>query len=196
MKSSLSVLCLLLLCTVLCQAASRKQKRQPAAEASTPKPDASSTPKSDAEAAPEASEAPVKPKTLDRGWGEGIDWIQTYEEALARSREQKKPLMVIHHLEDCPFSQELKQAFVADKLAQKLAEEDFVMLNVVHPIGDDNQSPDGHYVPRILFVDPSMVVRTDLAGRYSNKMYAYEAGDIPELVVNMKKAKVLLHTEL
>ncbi|XP_072274586.1 anterior gradient protein 1-like [Pyxicephalus adspersus] len=183
MNSNLSFCCLLfLLCTVMSEAATRKPKRQPTPDPST---------NSDTESA-EASQ----PKTLDRGWGSGIEWIQTYEEALARSREAKKPLMVIHHLEDCPFSQELKKAFVADDLAQKLAREDFVMLNVVHPVADENQSPDGHYVPRVIFVDPSMTVRTDLAGRYSNRMYAYEAGDIPELVTNMKKAKVLLHTEL
>ncbi|CAJ0965379.1 unnamed protein product [Ranitomeya imitator] len=129
-------------------------------------------------------------------WGESIDWAQTYEEALAKSREAGKPLMVIHHLEDCPFSQELKKAFSLDAMAQKLARDDFIMLNVVHPVADENQSPDGLYVPRVLFVDPSMTVRTDLAGRYSNRLYAYEAGDIPELVTNMKKAKNILKTEL
>ncbi|XP_040213506.1 anterior gradient protein 2-like [Rana temporaria] len=187
MSFNLSFCCLLiLLCTVMSEAATRKPKRQQTADtAASPKPDTEST------------EAPVgQPKTLDRGWGSDITWIQTYEEALAKARELKKPLMVIHHLEDCPFSQELKKAFVADVLGQKLAREDFVMLNVVHPIADENQSPDGHYVPRVIFVDPSMTVRTDLAGRYSNRLYAYEAGDIPELVTNMKKAKILLHTEL
>ncbi|XP_068103072.1 anterior gradient protein 1-like [Hyperolius riggenbachi] len=186
MKPILSVCCLLLICTVMAEAATKRAKRQPAAEAAaTPKPDAES-----------AEAGTTQAKTLDRGWGENIEWVQTYEEALAKARETKKPLMVIHHLEDCPFSQDLKKAFVADPLAQKLARDDFVMLNVVHPVADDNQSPDGHYVPRVLFVDPSMTVRTDLAGRYSNRMYAYEAGDIPELVTNMKKARILLHTEL
>ncbi|XP_075034745.1 anterior gradient protein 1-like [Mixophyes fleayi] len=183
MQSSLTICCLLLLCSVLGEAAMRKPKKQPVN--STAKPDA------------EPTEAPVtQPKTLSRGWGDSIEWIQTYEEALAKSRETKKPLMVIHHLEDCPFSQELKKAFSVDPLAQKLAQEDFVMLNVVHPVADENQSPDGYYVPRVMFVDPSMTVRTDLAGRYSNRLYAYEAGDIPELVTNMKKARILLHTEL
>ncbi|XP_018420120.1 PREDICTED: anterior gradient protein 2-like [Nanorana parkeri] len=187
MNSNLSFCCLLiLLCTVMNEAANRKPKRQAT-------PDPTAAPKADAE----STEPPVtQPKTLDRGWGSSIEWVQTYEEALAASRETKKPLMVIHHLEDCPFSQDLKKAFVADPLAQKLAQENFVMLNVVHPVADENQSPDGHYVPRVIFVDPSMTVRTDLAGRYSNRLYAYEAGDIPELVTNMKKAKTLLHTEL
>ncbi|XP_056390031.1 anterior gradient protein 2-like isoform X2 [Hyla sarda] len=186
MQPNLFVCCLILLCTALGEAATRKPKKQPA-------PDSNTTAKPD----PEPKEAPVtQPKTLARGWGESILWAQTYEEALAKSRDTRKPLMVIHHLEDCPFSQELKKAFAADAMAQKLAREDFVMLNVVHPVADDNQSPDGFYVPRVIFVDPSMTVRTDLAGRYSNRLYAYEAGDIPELITNMKKAKILLKTEL
>lgn len=186
MQPNLFVCCLLLLCSALGEAATRKPKKQPA-------PNDSST----AKANPEPTEVPVTvPKTLSRGWGDSIEWVQTYEEALAKSRELRKPLMVIHHLEDCPFSQELRKAFAGDAMAQKLAQEDFIMLNVVHPVADENQSPDGLYVPRVIFVDPTMTVRTDLAGRYSNRLYAYEAGDIPELITNMKKAKILLHTEL
>ncbi|KAM7153930.1 uncharacterized protein RBU57_011671 [Macrochelys suwanniensis] len=47
-----------------------------------------------------------------------------------------------------------------------------------HLSTDDNMPPDGHYVPRILFVDPSMTVRADLTGKYKNRMYAYELEDI------------------
>ncbi|MEE6490835.1 hypothetical protein FKM82_016018 [Ascaphus truei] len=186
MQPGLSLSCVLLLCFALGEAAMRKPKKQPA-------PDANGTAKTEPAATPAASNAP---KTLARGWGDDIEWIQTYEEALAKARDSKKPLMVIHHLEECPHSEALKKAFVADPQAQRIAQEDFIMLNVVHPVADENQSPDGHYVPRVMFVDPSLTVRTDLAGRYGNRLYAYEAGDIPELVTNMKKATVLLHTEL
>uniref|UniRef100_A0A8C0GUK5 Uncharacterized protein n=1 Tax=Chelonoidis abingdonii TaxID=106734 RepID=A0A8C0GUK5_CHEAB len=112
------------------------------------------------------------------GWGDEIEWVQTYEEALTRSRNSKKPLMVIHHLEECPYSQALKKAFVSSPEIQKMAQEDFIMLNLVHSSTDDNMAPDGHYVPRILFVDPSMTVRADLTGKYKNRMYAYEPADI------------------
>ncbi|XP_069839218.1 anterior gradient protein 2-like [Dendropsophus ebraccatus] len=204
MQPNLFVCCLILLCSALGEAATRKPKsKQAAHEAGKPeagKPEAGKPEAGKSEAGKsdtQSKEASVtQPKTLSRGWGESITWSQTYEEALARCRETRKPLMVIHHLEDCPFSQELKKAFAADTMAQKLAQEDFVMLNVVHPVADENQSPDGFYVPRVIFVDPSMTVRTDLAGRYANRLYAYEAGDIPELITNMKKAKILLKTEL
>ncbi|NP_001081669.1 anterior gradient protein 2 precursor [Xenopus laevis] len=185
MQTGLSLACLVLLCSVLGEAALRKPKRQAGA--------------TDTNGAAKSEPAPVKTKglkTLDRGWGEDIEWAQTYEEGLAKARENNKPLMVIHHLEDCPYSIALKKAFVADKMAQKLAQEDFIMLNLVHPVADENQSPDGHYVPRVIFIDPSLTVRSDLKGRYGNKLYAYDADDIPELITNMKKAKSFLKTEL
>uniref|UniRef100_A0A671TAP7 Anterior gradient protein 2 homolog n=1 Tax=Sinocyclocheilus anshuiensis TaxID=1608454 RepID=A0A671TAP7_9TELE len=91
---------------------------------------------------------------------------------------RNKPLMVIFHLEDCPHSQALKKAFAEDKDIQKLADDDFVILNLVYETTDKHLSPDGQYVPRILFVDPSMTVRADITGRYANRLYAYEPADM------------------
>ncbi|CAL8266343.1 unnamed protein product [Lota lota] len=138
----------------------------------------------------------IKPQRLSRGWGDRITWVQTYEEGLTKMKESKKPMMVIHHKEDCPFSQALKKVFLADKSVQKMAKEDFIMLNLVHETTDPNLAPDGHYVPRILFVDPSMKVRADIAGRYSNRYFTYEPADISLLVKNMRKARILLREEL
>nr|XP_046216959.1 anterior gradient protein 3-like [Oncorhynchus gorbuscha] len=136
------------------------------------------------------------PQTLSRGWGDYIAWVKTYEEALMTMKESKKPLMVIHHMEDCPHSQALKKVFAVDKAVQKMAQKDFVMFNLMHETTDTNLAADGNYVPRIIFVDPSMTVRLDLVGKYSNRLYTYKPSDIPYLAKNMKKAKLLLHTEL
>ncbi|XP_048848723.1 anterior gradient protein 2 homolog [Brienomyrus brachyistius] len=136
------------------------------------------------------------PQTLSRGWADDLIWAQTYEEALFRSRSNNKPVMVIFHLEDCPHSLALKKVFAENNEIQKMADEDFVILNLVYETTDKHLSPDGQYVPRILFVDPSMTVRADITGRYSNRLYAYEPSDISLLVSNMKKAKRLLKTEL
>ncbi|XP_005997589.1 anterior gradient protein 2 homolog [Latimeria chalumnae] len=134
------------------------------------------------------------PQTLSREWGDDLTWTQTYEEALHKSKNSNKPLMVILHLDDCPHSQALKKAFASHKEIQKLAEE-FILLNLVFETQDKNLAPDGQYVPRILFVDPSLTVRADISGRYSNRLYAYEPGDIQLLYENMIKAKKLLKTE-
>ncbi|XP_005944182.1 anterior gradient 1 isoform X1 [Haplochromis burtoni] len=138
----------------------------------------------------------VKSQSLSRGWGGGINWAQNYEDGLAKMAKSQKPLMVIHHKDNCPHSKDLKKAFVADKTIQKMAKEDFIMLNVVEETSDKNLAPDGYYVPRILFVDPTLTVRTDITGKYSNHLYTYTASDIQGLADNMKKAKVPLHSEL
>nr|XP_046274574.1 anterior gradient protein 2 homolog [Scatophagus argus] len=136
------------------------------------------------------------PQTLSRGWGDQLIWAQTYEEALYWSRSRNKPLMVIFHLEDCPHSQALKKVISDDDETQKVLDEDFIVLNLVYETTDKHLSPDGQYVPRIIFVDPSMTVRADINGRYSNRMYAYEPSDLKLLMNNMKKAKKLLKSEL
>ncbi|XP_060786260.1 anterior gradient 1 [Neoarius graeffei] len=135
-------------------------------------------------------------QTLSRGWGDDITWVQTYEEGLTKSQESRKTLMVIHHLDECPYSQKLKKAFAENKSIQKMAKEDFIMLNLMHDTTDPNMAPDGYYVPRILFVDPSLTVRTDITGKYSNRKYTYGPDDMDLLEENMLKAKNLHHTEL
>ncbi|AWP12831.1 Anterior gradient protein 3 -like isoform 6 [Scophthalmus maximus] len=120
----------------------------------------------------------VKPQSLSRGWGDDISWVKTYEEGLSEMVTSNKPLMVIHHLDECPFSQALKKAFVAKKPIQKMAKEDFIMVNLVEETEDPNMAPDGHYVPRILFIDPSMTVRRDIAGKYNNRLYTYQPEDM------------------
>ncbi|CAN9504147.1 unnamed protein product [Ophioblennius macclurei] len=136
------------------------------------------------------------PQTLSRGWGDQLIWAQTYEEGLYWSRSRNKPLMVLFHLEDCPHSQALKKVFVDNMEIQKILDEDFVVLNLMYETTDKHLSPDGQYVPRIIFVDPTMTVRADIVGRYSNRMYAYEPNDVKLLLANMKKAKKLLKSEL
>ncbi|XP_069816706.1 anterior gradient protein 3 [Dendropsophus ebraccatus] len=136
------------------------------------------------------------PQTLSRGWGDEITWVQTYEEGLYNTKKSNKPLMVIHHLEDCQYCQALKKAFSESEEIQELAKENFIMLNLMHETRDKNLSPDGQYVPRIMFVDPALTVRADITGRYSNRLYTYEPQDIPLLIQNMKKALRLAQTEL
>ncbi|XP_069032945.1 anterior gradient protein 2 homolog [Embiotoca jacksoni] len=136
------------------------------------------------------------PQTLSRGWGDQLIWAQTYEEALYWSRSKNKPLLVLFHMEDCPHSQAMKKVFSEDNEIQRTLDEDFVILNLVYETTDKHLSPDGQYVPRMLFVDPTMTVRADITGRYANRMYAYEPNDIKLLISNMQKAKKLLKSEL
>ncbi|XP_030057264.1 anterior gradient protein 3-like isoform X1 [Microcaecilia unicolor] len=136
------------------------------------------------------------PETLSRGWGDDITWVQTYEEGLFQAKQNNKPLMVIHHLDECQYSQALKKVFAEHNAIQEMAQNEFVMLNLRHETQDKNLSPDGQYVPRIMFIDPSLTVRADLIGKYSNRKYTYEPEDMETLEGNMKKALRLLQTEL
>uniref|UniRef100_A0A8V0XD00 Anterior gradient 3, protein disulphide isomerase family member n=1 Tax=Gallus gallus TaxID=9031 RepID=A0A8V0XD00_CHICK len=92
------------------------------------------------------------PQTLSRGWGDEITWVQTYEEGLYQAKKSNKPLMVIHHLEDCQYCQALKKAFAENEEIQEMAQDNFIMLNLMHETTDKNLSPDGQYVPRIMFI--------------------------------------------
>uniref|UniRef100_A0A672HLP9 Anterior gradient 2 n=1 Tax=Salarias fasciatus TaxID=181472 RepID=A0A672HLP9_SALFA len=130
------------------------------------------------------------PQSLSRGWGDQLNWARTYEEALSMSRSRNKPLMVLFHLEDCSHS--LKKVFARNDEIQRILDEDFVVLNLMQETADENLSPDGKYVPRIIFVDTSMRVRDDIVGPYSNRLYAYEPKDMKHLLDNMNKAKKLL----
>ncbi|XP_036965823.1 anterior gradient 1 isoform X2 [Acanthopagrus latus] len=140
--------------------------------------------------------AKSKSPDLSRGWGHSIKWVKSYSDGLAEMVQSQKPLMVIHHKEDCPHSQALKKAFVANKSIMKMAREDFIMLNLVGESGDKNLAPDGFYVPRILFVDPTLMVRTDIQGKFRDHLYTYEPADVEALANNMRKAKVLMHLDL
>ncbi|XP_069052844.1 anterior gradient protein 3-like [Lepisosteus oculatus] len=137
-----------------------------------------------------------QPHPLARGWGDEIDWSETYEGALLKSRSSQKPLMVIHHLEDCPVSKALKTVFSANKEIQRMAKENFVMFNLLHETEDPNLAPDGYYVPRIIFIDPSLTVRTEITGKSKKYKYAYSPEDIQTLYDNMKRVRLLLNTEL
>ncbi|MBN3276918.1 AGR3 protein, partial [Polyodon spathula] len=87
---------------------------------------------------------PAEKKTdhpLSRGWGADIEWVQSYEEGLFQAKTREKPLMVIHHLMDCPYSKALKELFSQHEEIQKIAKEDFIMMNVMGVREGAVQSP-------------------------------------------------------
>ncbi|POI23523.1 hypothetical protein CIB84_012729 [Bambusicola thoracicus] len=46
----------------------------------------------------------------------------------------------------------LKKAFAENEEIQEMAQDNFIMLNLMHETTDKNLSPDGQYVPRIMFI--------------------------------------------
>ncbi|MGH0127836.1 UNVERIFIED_CONTAM: hypothetical protein FKN15_042903 [Acipenser sinensis] len=85
----------------------------------------------------------------------------------------------LYTYEPADLTLSMKQTFANNKEIQKMAGEDFILLNLV-----------------LRFIaDPSLTVRADITGRYGNRLYAYEPADLDLLLSNMKKAKKLLKTE-
>uniref|UniRef100_A0A663F037 Uncharacterized protein n=1 Tax=Aquila chrysaetos chrysaetos TaxID=223781 RepID=A0A663F037_AQUCH len=117
----------------------------------------------------------TKGALLSTGWGDDIEWAQTYEEGLARSKTSKKPLMVIHHLEECPYSQGEQSKPFQTTWGIQICQCSFLKKHL---------STWGEAFPLLISCtffppqDPSMTVRADLTGKYGNRMYAYEPEDI------------------
>ncbi|XP_037645080.1 anterior gradient 1 [Sebastes umbrosus] len=138
----------------------------------------------------------AEPSPLSRGWGDSLDWVESYEKGLEMLENSKKPLMVIIHKENCTDCEALKKAFVASHPIQKMAKEDFIMVNLLTiETTDKNLAPDGDYVPRILFFGPSKTL-LKIGGKYSTREYTYDPSDMVHLSVNMQLAKTPKHSEL
>ncbi len=121
------------------------------------------------------------------GFGEQIAW-RGFEEGLAEAAKLARPMMLVVHASWCGQCKALKPAFANPEL--HALSEQFVMVNV-----DQDQAPralefapDGSYVPRVVFIDPS-TGKADASLSNENRsrtIYYYSPGD--DLVGAMKKA--------
>lgn len=98
--------------------------------------------------------------TLSRGWGD-LAWVPL-KEGLIEASTTKKPVMLIIWKTWCGACKALRPLFAA---SNDIAVEstNFIVVNAVddeEPNGDI-YSPDGGYIPRILFVSPEGKVLTD-----------------------------------
>lgn len=91
----------------------------------------------------------------DNGWGAGIAWHSSLEEARAASEASGKPQMVIIHKSWCGACKSLRPKFAGSAEIAELSR-DFEMFNALddeEPKGS-SWAPDGGYIPRILFAQP------------------------------------------
>lgn len=127
-----------------------------------------------------------QPSAPDHGYGDQIAW-RSLDKGLKEAAALGRPLMLVVHASWCPRCRELKQRFFDPALAE--ASERMIMVNL-----DQDQSPealrhgpDGQYIPRILFFDPSGRLDPELQnpGRSAYK-YFYTPQD--DLVGMMQRA--------
>ncbi|XP_070562473.1 thioredoxin domain-containing protein 12-like [Ptychodera flava] len=129
---------------------------------------------------------------LGRGFGDDINW-KTLDAGLKESKDLNKPLMLIIHKSWCGACKALKPKF-ADSSEIKELSEKFVMVNVEdnEEPSDSKYTPDGGYIPRILFLDSTGTVRTELINENGNPQYKYYYPEATSVVKSMKKAADVL----
>lgn len=123
----------------------------------------------------------------DHGWGDNIDW-KTLTDAKTESDASGKPIMLIIHKSWCGACKALKPKFGASPEVAKLAEK-FVMVNVEddeEPEGAE-YSPDGGYIPRILYIKNGEVQK-DVYNTGGSDKYKYFYSNADAVVAGMENA--------
>ncbi|XP_067677409.1 thioredoxin domain-containing protein 12-like isoform X2 [Haliotis asinina] len=122
-----------------------------------------------------------------RGWGDDIDWVNL-QDGLAKAKEQNKPLMLVIHKSWCGACKALKPKFAETKDIISLSKQ-FIMVNTENEEepSEKQYSPDGGYIPRILFLDPEGNVRKEFINENGNDKYRYYYPDTEDIVTSMNK---------
>eukprot|EP00050_Salpingoeca_kvevrii_P010600 m.9328 g.9328 ORF g.9328 m.9328 type:complete len:175 (+) comp2964_c0_seq1:1657-2181(+) len=126
--------------------------------------------------------------SLARGWGDGIEW-RSLEAGKAEALASQKPLMVIIHKTWCGACKALKPRVAASEEVAELSRQ-FVMVN----LEDDEEpndpafTPDGGYIPRILFLNSAGEVQDDIINTSGNPKYKYYYTSGENVAAGMRNA--------
>lgn len=121
------------------------------------------------------------------GFNDAIAW-RSLDEGLAEAKAQRRPLMLVVHASWCERCKELKPSFQDHRLTE--LSEQFVMVNA-----DQDQTPaalaygpDGTYIPRVLFIDPTTGNADAELQNPERERYHYYYGPKDDLPAMMEKA--------
>jgi protein-disulfide reductase (glutathione) len=131
--------------------------------------------------------AAASPATApSHGFGDGIAWRELDEGLGALARGE--PMMLVVHASWCARCKELKPLFSRGEIAELSRK--FVMVNVDQDEAPKvlGYAPDGSYIPRVLFFDPSTgAVDPEIKNpRRSRHLYYYGPRD--DLAASMRRA--------
>ncbi|PNF40049.1 Thioredoxin domain-containing protein 12 [Cryptotermes secundus] len=98
--------------------------------------------------------------------------------------------MLIIHKTWCGACKALKPQFAASKEIEDLSSH-FVMVNAEddEEPKEEQYSPDGGYIPRILFIEPAGKVRTDFFNEDGNASYKYFYSNADSVAATMRRVK-------
>ena len=122
------------------------------------------------------------------GFGAAYNWV-SWTDAKPTALSQKKPIMLLLHKTWCGACKRLKPVVSASKEMIALSEQ-FVMVNAEdeeEPSQDGTFSLDGGYIPRVIFLDPSGVVRPEFSNKARPDKYSYFYTSPAEILVSMKE---------
>ena len=121
------------------------------------------------------------------GFGNDIAW-RSLDDGLAEAQRDGRPMMLLVHASWCPKCKALKPAF-SDTEIVRLSER-FVMVNADQDRVPKSETfaPDGTYIPRVVFVDPTTGKVDDSLRNPARNRQLYYFSRREDLVGVMRKA--------